>query len=132
MPNPALPFLSSLSHICSFFTLSSLSFTAWTELLTYLFSLPFPSFLSTSTFHLSRRQYASEDIFTCHSKKSTVNVYVNNKMNDDGIPFSYLYFRVLVLCMPAHCDCLWAYNRTEPLIVLIVTPVLFSLTVTSW
>ncbi len=50
--------------------------------------------------------FSTEDISTRHSRKSTG---VNNKMNDGWIPFSCSSFRVLVLCMPAHCRTVTAY-----------------------
>ncbi len=53
---------------------------------------------------------------------------VKYKMNDGWIPFSCFSFDALALCMLAHCHGLLGHlNRTEPLLIFLVTPVLFLL-----
>ena len=56
---------------------------------------------------------------TCHSRKSTD---VNNKINDGWIPFSCFDFIVHAGSL-SHCHGLLGHlNRTEPLLMLLVTP----------
>lgn len=69
----------------------------------------------------------TEDIITRHSSRSTG---VNNNINDGRISFCHAAFRVLVLCMLAHCHMV-TVNRTEQWLMLLVTPMFFQVKMSS-
>ena len=50
--------------------------------------------------------FFTEDSFTCGSRKSTG---VNNEINNGWITFSCFSFRVLILCLLAHCHTVMTY-----------------------
>ncbi len=68
------------------------------------------------------------DILTCHRRKNTG---VNNKINDGWIPFSCSSFQghgVVHAGSLSHCNGLFEHwNRTNPSLMLLVTPELFLL-----
>ncbi len=66
------------------------------------------------------------NILICHSRESSQSVIFNT--NNNCIPFRYASSRVLALCMLIHCHGLLShFSGTEPLLMLLVPPVLFLL-----
>lgn len=62
------------------------------------------------------------DILACQSRKSPGGIY---NINEGCILFRWASSRVLVLCMLNHWHGLLWHIRMEPLLILLVTPVLF-------